>query len=32
MSTEPMKIVDWRGIRGLVAAELLTDTEDNRKL
>ena len=23
-----MKIVDWRGIRGLVAAELLTDTED----
>lgn len=23
-----MKIVDWRGIRGLVAAELLTDSED----
>jgi phi13 family phage major tail protein len=23
-----MKIVDWRGIRGLVAAELLTDTDD----
>lgn len=28
MSTEAMKIVDYRGIRGLVAAELLTDTAD----
>lgn len=23
-----MKVVDWRGVRGLVAAELLTDNED----
>lgn len=25
---EELKIVDWRGVRGLVAAELLTDDED----